>query len=160
MQAATNSTDKILTGKIRTTTFPFLMGQMLPAQPEYNFKGVMDAVKIYDYALPPDEVKHLFEEAVSAVQSPVFSETQMLELSPNPVSDVLRVRLLNTDQATLSQPVNSRVQVRDLAGKVVMEEQGLIQEQVELNVRKLGAGIYTVFYSTEKTAAMARFVKI
>jgi hypothetical protein len=153
-------TYKPLSGKIRTTTFPFLMGQMLPAQPEYNFKGVMDAVKIYNYALVPEGVKNLFEEGVSGVLVPDFSETQMLELSPNPVAGVLSIRLHNIDRVTLSHSVNSRAQVRDLAGSLVLEEHGLSEEQIDLNVRTLGAGVYIVIFSTEKTTVMARFVKI
>ncbi len=153
-------TYKVLTGKIRTTTFPFLMGQMLPAQPEYNFKGVMDAVKIYDYALPPNGVKSLFEEAVSAVQLPVFSETQTLELSPNPVADVLTVRLLNGEAAALNPPLTCAVQILDMEGRLLLEQHGLSGALIDLNVTKLGGGIYTVFYSSEKTAVMARFVKI
>ena len=150
-------TYKILTGKIRTTTFPFLMGQMLPAQPEYNFKGVMDAVKIYDYALPPDGVKSLFEEAVSAVQQAGIPEILTLELSPNPVSEVLRVRWLNSGEVPLS---TCSVKICDLAGRVLLEECGLSSSGIDFNVKKLEEGIYTVFLFAEKTSAMARFVKI
>jgi len=148
-----------LTGKIRTTTFPFLMGQMLPAQPEYNFKGVMDAVKIYDYALPPDEVKHLFEEAVSGIKDPIFSERQTLELSPNPVSDILSVRVLNIDQVTLSHPVNSTVQILDLAGRVVLEQQGLSGEMIELDLSKFKSGLYFVVLQLEGVRVVGKFVK-
>ncbi|MDO8368413.1 MAG: LamG-like jellyroll fold domain-containing protein [Saprospiraceae bacterium] len=153
-------TYKVLSGKIRTTTFPFLMGQMLPAQPEYNFKGVMDAVKIHNYALVPDGVKNLFEEAISAVQNPISSETQTMELSPNPVSDVMRVRVLNIDRGALNPRVNSTVQVRDLAGRVVLEKQGLIGDSFDLNVGKLKSGVYTVLFHSEKTNAVARFAKL
>ncbi|MEO5582525.1 MAG: LamG-like jellyroll fold domain-containing protein, partial [Saprospiraceae bacterium] len=46
-------TYKTLTGNIRATTLPFLMGQMLVDDATYNFKGVIDEVKIFDYALSP-----------------------------------------------------------------------------------------------------------
>ncbi|MBC7777092.1 MAG: T9SS type A sorting domain-containing protein [Phycisphaerae bacterium] len=153
-------TYKVLSGKIRTTTFPFLMGQMLPAQPEYNFKGVMDAVKIYDYALPPDGVKSLFEEGVSGVLNPSLSETQTLELSPNPVSDMLTVRLLNIDRVTQSHPVNSRVQILDLAGRVVLEQQGLSGEVIDLDLKGFKSGLYFVVLQSESVRGMGKFVKI
>jgi Concanavalin A-like lectin/glucanases superfamily/Secretion system C-terminal sorting domain len=152
-------TYKVLSGKIRTTAFPFLMGQMLPAQPEYNFKGVMDAVKIYDYALPPDGVKSLFEEALSGVHQPGFTQTQTLELFPNPVSEMLTVRWLNSG-GDLSHPLTAKVQIRDLAGKVLLEQLARGGERIDLSTGKLTSGIYTVFFSTDKTIAMARFVKI
>ncbi|MFN0213159.1 MAG: LamG-like jellyroll fold domain-containing protein [Saprospiraceae bacterium] len=152
-------TYKVLSGKIRTTTFPFLMGQMLPAQSEYNFKGVMDAVKIYDYALPPDGVKSLFEEAVSGVHQPGFTETQTLELSPNPVSEILTIRWLDSEE-DLSHPLTGKVLIRDLAGKVLLELLARSGERIDLSVGKLAGGIYAVFFSTDKTTAMARFIKI
>ncbi len=150
---------KVLSGKIRSTSFPFLMGQMLPTQPEYNFKGVMDAVKIYDYALAPDGVKNLFEEGVSSVKNLFFLNTQTLELSPNPVSDVLTIRL-NSDGLTLSQPIARYVQVRDLAGRVVLEQQGLSGGAIDLEVENLKAGLYTVFLISEEASVVGRFVKI
>jgi hypothetical protein len=153
-------TYKVLTGKIRTTTFPFLMGQMLPAQPEYNFKGVMDAVKIYDYALPPDGVKSLFEEAVSGVQQPGITEILRLELSPNPVTDVLTVRLLNSEGVTLSHPLTCVVQVRNLAGRVVLEKTGLSGDKVDLDLENVGSGVYFVILQLEGVRVMGRFVKM
>ena len=133
---------------------------MLPAQPEYNFKGVMDAVKIYDYALPPDGVKSLFEEAVSAVQQPGISKKMTLELSPNPVTDVLTVRLLNSEGVTLSHPLTCVVQVRNLAGRVVLEKTGLSGDKVDLDLENVGSGVYFVILQLEGVRVMGRFVKI
>ena len=151
-------TYKVLSGKIRTTTFPFLMGQMLPAQPEYNFKGVMDAVKIHDYALAPDGVKSLFEEGVSAVLNPSFSKT--LELSPNPVSEVLTIRMMSSDGVTQSYPVNRSVHVLDLTGQVVLDQQGLSGDTIELDIGNLESGVYFVVLQLEGVRVMARFVKM
>ncbi len=153
-------TYKVLSGKIRTTTFAFLMGQMLPAQPEYNFKGVMDAVKIYDYALPPDGVKSLFEEAVSGVGNPGFSGVQTLILSPNPVSNVLSVRLLDSEGVTLIHPLTCTVQILDFAGRVVFEQQELSGERIELDVRSFPAGVYVVVWVSREGCFLGRFVKI
>jgi len=153
-------TYKVLTGKIRTTTFALLMGQMLPAQPEYNFKGVMDAVKIYDYALDPLAVKSLFESGVSAVHNPAFAETQALELSPNPVSDMLRIQWLNNDQGTLSQPVSCSVQIMDLSGRVVLKQPVQRGSAFNLDVEKLNSGSYVVVLQSEGVRAMGRFVKL
>lgn len=86
---------KVLTGKIRTTTVPLLMGQMLPGMPEYNFKGVIDEVKIFDDALPPDAVAALYGLGVTGVHDALNPAMAGLILSPNPVSEVLNIRLSN-----------------------------------------------------------------
>ncbi len=154
-------TYKVLSGKIRTTTFPFLMGQMLPAQPEYNFKGVMDAVKIYDYALVPDAVKGLFGQGVTSAGEPVFLEKTSLVLSPNPVSDVLTVRLPSGSEAvTQSHRLTNTVQVRDVAGGVVLEKKSDGTEAVQLDVSGCRTGVYVVVWASEAGWLAGRFVKI
>lgn len=152
-------TYKPLSGKIRTTTFPFLMGQMLPAQPEYNFKGVIDAVKIYNYALAPEGVKSLFEEAVSGVFSPGFSETGTLELSPNPVSECLQVRWMLQDEAAQNRLNTCSVQVLDAFGRVVWEQLDQLRSGMVLDLKKLVPGTYFLVLQSEAERAMGRFVK-
>ena len=153
-------TYKVLTGKIRTTSFPFLMGQMLPAQPEYNFKGVMDGVKIFDYALAPEAVQHLFESGVSAIQNPAFTETHHLELSPNPVSEVLSIRWLHRGGITQTNFTTYSVQILDLAGRVVLEQQGRIVAGVELDLRNIESGAYLVAFQSEGVRMIGQFVKL
>jgi hypothetical protein len=78
-------------GLIRTTTFPLLIGQMLPGQPEYNFKGVIDEVKIYDHALTPTEVNTLYQGGVTSTVEPQILTEEKLEVYPNPVKNVLHL---------------------------------------------------------------------
>lgn len=100
--------------------------------------------------------------------NPDFSEGYTLELSPNPVSDVLRVQLLSIDQATQSHPVNIQqpnpltgtVQILDLAGRVVLEQQGLRFSGVELDLKTLAPGAYFVVLQSEGKRAMGHFVKL
>ncbi len=153
-------TYKVLTGLMRTTTLAFLMGQMLPGQPEYNFKGVIDNVKIYDYAFPPDAVEMLYQEGLTAVKDPLSIEANTLVLSPNPVANVLTLRL-RSNGVTSSHPVTSpTVQVRDLAGRLVLEKTGLSGNTANLDVSNCKPGIYTVTVRTENTRHVARFVKM
>ena len=149
-------TYKGLTGKIRTTTLAFLMGQMLPGQPEYNFKGVIDNVKIYDYAFPPDAVEMLYGQGVTALNDLFPAETGTLVLSPNPVADVLTLHLVSDDVAV----ANTTLQVRDLAGRLVLEKTGLPDNTAKIDVSYCKSGIYMVTVVTENTRHVARFVKI
>ncbi len=83
---------KALTGKIRTTAVPFLMGQMLPGETTYNFKGVIDEVKIYDYALTPAAVIALYNGNTTPVEE-LMLDTQILQVYPNPAFEKLEVTL-------------------------------------------------------------------
>lgn len=149
-------TYKALSGKIRMANFPFLMGQMLPGETEYNFKGVMDAVKIHNYALAPDAVKNLFDSGVSGVWPLGGSNFDPLELWPNPASDVLFVRCAGME----GQSETGTLEVWDAAGQMVLAQQGMAGPSMRLSVGKLKPGMYTVFFRSEKTNAVARFTKM
>ena len=43
-------------GLILTTPIDLMIGQVLPGNTQYNFKGVIDDIRIYDYALSVDEI--------------------------------------------------------------------------------------------------------
>ncbi len=150
-------TYKVLTGKIRSTTFPFLMGQMLPSQPEYNFKGVMDAVKIYDYALVPAAVTMLYEQGVTAAHESFPVKTWTLELSPNPVIDVLRVQWPANLETAAGR---NTVQILDLDGRELVAKTPISSDGIDLKVGGFNAGVYLVVFQSEDVRVMGRFVKL
>ncbi len=146
---------KNLSGKIRTTTVALLMGQMLPGQPEYNYKGVIDEVKIFDDALPPDAVAALYGLGVTGVQDAHKPAMADLEISPNPVTDRLKITYNNAPASSLF-----RIEIRDLAGRLMIEKIIPPDNSTELDVKNCKPGVYTVFLMSENTRAAARFVKI
>ncbi|MEJ2507847.1 MAG: LamG domain-containing protein, partial [Ignavibacteriaceae bacterium] len=46
-------------GSILSTTIDFMIGQVLPGDNQYNFKGVLDDIRIYDYTLSYNEIGKL-----------------------------------------------------------------------------------------------------
>lgn len=143
---------KALSGKIRTTSLPFLMGQMLPDQPEYNFKGVLDAVSIFDYALAPDAVFALYQQGVTALGTPVSPETVPLVMWPNPVSGMLRIEMPSQVSAAL-------LQVHDAAGRLVLEQAVPQAEWMEVDFTAFPPGMYVVAVLGEGGRFWGRVVK-
>lgn len=140
---------KALTGKIRTTGVPFLMGQMLPGDANYNFKGVIDDVKIYNYALIPDAVRMLYESATPTGEA--FAEqSDGIRVFPNPASNRLTVVLPENGDA------NTTVRIFDLAGRLRDEIKIDGGGWVELDLRDYKPGIYIV----KKGWFTNRFVKM
>lgn len=141
-----------LTGNIRTTTAPFLMAQMLPDNTEFNFKGTIDEVKIFDYALTPEAAQTLFENTVTAV-SGVENSMQKLLLSPNPVGGLLNIELPEPagGDGVLSIFNSSGSLVKTLPTKPV--------SSLQLSTGDWPAGIYTVIFKSEKMMVSGRFVK-
>ncbi|MDH7605055.1 MAG: T9SS type A sorting domain-containing protein [Melioribacter sp.] len=74
------------TGKLQLSDIDLTIAQMLPANSNYNFKGIIDDVRIYDYALMPDEIYKLNDipSSVKEYSSLINSNEIFLYNFPNP----------------------------------------------------------------------------
>ena len=146
---------KPFTGKIRQTTLPFLMGQMLPGQTEYNFKGTLDDVKIFDYALPPDAVEALYQQTVSATHGPNASNaSSRLACFPNPVEETLHIQSgdpVHADKITT---------VHDLSGSVQRTHRGNWADRLSLDLSGLKPGLYFITVRSQNSLETGRFIKM
>ena len=142
-----------LTGHIRTTSLPFLMAQMLPDNTAFNFRGIIDEVKIFDFALTPETAATLYNESITAVRQLVDPQPT-LTLSPNPVSDLLNIQIHepNVEHGTLS--------VFNLNGLLVKALPTVSAANLQLTTGHWQPGIYIVIFKTDKIVVKARFVKL
>ena len=133
-----------LSGKVRTANLPFLMGQMLPGMVDFNFKGALDEVKIFDYALAPAAVKQLFDESSVGVL-PVLGNMNGLKVWPNPVGEVAHFEGFS----------GGMLSVFDAGGRLVFfgETTG------ELDTKDWLPGLYVAVLTTKDGAARAAFAK-
>jgi hypothetical protein len=135
-----------LSGLLRTTTTPFLMGQMLPGETAYNFKGVIDAVKIFNHALIPVEVAAYYLQETTEVRDPLAVGHATLSLHPNPAQAWIRIGS--------SRPLD-HIRVYDLAGRLVREQ----TDTSRLDVSRWPSGMYVVVGYSGSAVCSQRFVK-
>jgi Concanavalin A-like lectin/glucanases superfamily/Secretion system C-terminal sorting domain/PKD domain len=147
---------KTLTGTIRTTTLPFLMGQMLADNAEYNFKGIIDEVKLYDYALTPTTAATLYQQSITAIKDIFLVKKEVIIVAPNPASNIISVLLPSFYVKT-----KTIMRITDVNGRVVWEN-GKNTEGPLLNVDISGlvSGVYMIFFQQENETAVGRFVKL
>jgi hypothetical protein len=142
---------KNLTGKIRTASVAFLMGQMLPGDANYNYKGVLDEVKIYNGAMHPDSVRAMYQlgtTGTSQVEGPVVR----LMVTPNPAGEYVR----------FSWPSDFRPgawYVTDSGGGQISGGQISGENTIELTVKNWKPGVYMAVFKSENNMARAVFVK-
>ena len=141
------------TGPIRTTSFPFLIGQMLPDQSAYNFKGVIDEVKIYDFALIPDQIEEEFKSSTTSTNDFKQRNRDQLLLYPNPVSEVLMLTPVHeyTTEAVLT--------MYDFTGRQIMDRKVIGIKPIELNVSHLKQGVYLIVLKDENGLNSKKFLK-
>ncbi len=71
-------------GTINQSPYPPVMGQNIPGNNNYNFKGAMSMVNIFDYALTPA----MITDSLSLFVPPLPDQPgQSMRIFPNPVSD-------------------------------------------------------------------------
>jgi hypothetical protein len=74
-------------GSIKQTTINFMIAQVLPSNSQYNFKGILDDIRIYDYALSHSEIRSLYD-IVSFVndesENNIPDQTILFQNYPNP----------------------------------------------------------------------------
>jgi len=130
-------------GKILSTPINLLIGQALPGNSAYNFKGIMDDIRIYNKGLTATQVKELYESATQIPELYSQNIPQKFELYqnyPNPFnpSTVISWQLA----------VGSKVELNiyNILGKkmttLVLEEQKPGFHQVEWDASGYATGVY------------------
>jgi hypothetical protein len=76
-------------GDIHSSPVDMEIGQILPDDPNYSFRGVLDEIKIFDYALLPDSVAAESGNVISGIEEPGSLASSGIELFPNPAGDYL-----------------------------------------------------------------------
>ena len=128
---------------------------MLPDNTEYNFKGIIDEVKLFNYALTPTAAATLYQQSVTALKESFSANIQTLKVAPNPT----------TDRVTLSLPFTTNtkvhVQVQNAQGQLVLEKSIFTEGgQGEVNTSQLISGVYIVSTKINNQTLVARFVKL
>ena len=122
-------------GSILPTTIDLMIGQALPADQGYNFNGILDEIRIYDYALSLQQIADLYTvtTGVAAGEGGAVPQHYILEQNyPNPFNPSTSIRI--------GVPAGG--------GRVVLRVYDLLGRQVaELVNGPLGPGVHTVIWS-------------
>jgi hypothetical protein len=87
-------------GQINPSPVDLEIGQIMPDDPSYNFGGVLDEVKIFDYALLPDSVFTESGQLPTSLADPNTITSLDLKIYPNPAHDNLTIQLADIPAAS------------------------------------------------------------
>ena len=145
-------------GDILTTTIPLTIGQMLPTDNNYNFNGVLDDIKIYNFALSLQKIKDLYNITTGIndkYNSAIPDKDILFQNYPNPFNPATQITftLHRGSFVTLSVYNSLGQKVSDLINKYM--DGG--EHSINWNAGNLASGIY--FY-TLRTKAQTLFRKM
>ncbi|MCK9279487.1 MAG: T9SS type A sorting domain-containing protein [Melioribacteraceae bacterium] len=104
-------------GKLLTSSQDLMISQMLPGNVNYNFKGNIDEVRIYDNILLPSEIKKLIDIPVSVKEKKeqIPTETKLVSNYPNPFNPSTVINYL------VSSPGVVKIEIYNLLGEKIKE---------------------------------------
>jgi hypothetical protein len=102
-------------GPVAQTTIDLTVGKVLPNDNNYNFNGVLDDLRLFDYGLSMPEIAALSARptSVRSADTPPFPSLFSLRSYPNPFNPAVTLRL------SLPSSAYVRVTIVDLLGRVV-----------------------------------------
>lgn len=103
-------------GQILPTSIDLMIAQRLPTDNNYNFKGVLDDIRIYDYALSVAEIQNIYNGQVSVQQSlinPIPDEYQLEPNFPNPFNSKTTIRY------QIKEAGHINIEIYDILGQQV-----------------------------------------
>lgn len=125
-----------MSGLLRKTSLPLLMGQMLPDITTYNFKGTLDEVNISNFAATPSSVKERYlaglsktEDNAGAVRLPLISLHQ----------EGGRLHVRNHDRV----PGEFLYRIVAVSGQIMHQDTWLSARNMEIDISGWPSGLYS-----------------
>jgi len=115
------------------------IGQIMPDDPSYNFRGVLDEIKIYDYAQSPDSVAAESGLVITATEGDQKSDPFHVNLFPNPA---LRSMTIEIPSATVVNPGHISLTISDLNGHVAINSSFDNRPIKTIDISSLSPGLY------------------
>jgi hypothetical protein len=149
------------TGELLQTSIDLMIGQVLPQNTNYNFRGIIDEVRIYNYALNMDAVYELYTTGTTVNEpgKPIAgSDFYLYQNYPNPFnpSTVIRFRIPSAGHTTIT--------VYDILGRTVAvlldHDIDAGEHSVEWKPEKLTSGVYFYTIVSGKHTDTRRLVMI
>ena len=128
-----------LSGTINTTSYDLVIGQSLPDQTGFNYKGLMDNLRIYNYGISYEEMKEIYEdERLGIMDSPDFDKIQVY---PNPLKDNLHFEVKTKPGSFISISVYDIMGQNVLATEFKADHLGFLKQELDFSTIKSGAYI-------------------
>jgi len=146
-------------GKIMTTSLDLTIGQALPNESNYNFRGILDDILIYNKGLSSAEVKTHFDQSTGIgkdLDSHLPLENRLMQNYPNPFNPKTVISY------QLSVNSNVDLSIYNMLGQMVMQLVSGVQPagnyKIDWDASDFASGVY--FYTLSINNAFTQSKKL
>lgn len=100
-------------GKLQQSDIDLTIAQMVPSNFDYNFKGIIDDLRIYDFALLPHDILKLYDVTTSIKESKIIPKEISLYNFPNPFNSTTKIVY------KISESTKVQIKIYDILGREI-----------------------------------------
>jgi hypothetical protein len=142
-------------GLMPATTIDLMIGQVLPGNTQYNFKGVLDDIRIYNYALTYSKIQSLYDYVVDVDEEKEIELPKNYGLGqnyPNPFNSQTNIEYQVPNQSYI------KLEIYDILGQkirtLINEEKNPGNFSINWNGKNdfgnsVNSGIYFIKFSSD-----------
>lgn len=140
-------------GEINASPVDLEIGQIFPDDPSYNFGGVLDEIKIYDYALLPDSVA-AESGSITSVNKVNPVNTGLL-VFPNPARGSITLDF--DENSTYDLPLQGKITILGMTGEEIFASP-FEQLPASIQLSTISPGIYILRLTSEDRSFITKLI--
>ena len=141
-------------GKINTTSYDLVIGQSLPSQEGFNYRGLMDNLHIYNYGITYEKVQEIYDNEKVDIFDLLVSDN--LRVYPNPVKGSLNFELKTKPGSTVEISLHSITGQKIYSVNLKANNEGNIWQRIDLT--EIGPGSYILKSKTEEGISVRKII--
>jgi concanavalin A-like lectin/glucanase superfamily protein/type IX secretion system substrate protein len=127
-------------GLILPTNIDLTIGQHLPGNNSYNFKGILDDIRIYNYALSQQEIQNLYTSVESPKENKIPDKFSLKQNYPNPFNPSTKIEYI------LPKAEQVKIEIFNLLGQkiktLINKQMPAGSHEIEFTAKDLPSGVY------------------
>jgi len=148
-------------GEILTTDIDLTIGQMLPSNNAYNFKGIIDDVRIFNAAISEDQIQKIYSgsTAIDDFQEHKIPETYLLRQNyPNPFNPETMISYELPENQFVTLEIYNILGVK--VDQLVAHNQSAGRYEIQWNSIHVSSGIYFYKLQTNNFVEIKKCLKL
>ncbi len=142
-------------GQINASPLDMEIGQYLPDDPNYSFRGVLDEIKIYDYAQLPDSIAAESGAVITSTHEDQQFDYISLNIYPNPA---LRSLTIEIPSAIFVNPSGAIMTIFDINGLIELNTSLNGAPTKTLDISSLHPGLHIIRIMQDGKTMIKKFI--